>query len=57
MALHDHRAHGRSHGHHMEAAAARPAEVRPGRDTSSHHFGGLLLTDYRGAHSPTAGLQ
>ena len=56
MALNDHRAHGRSHGHDVEVAGADPAEVLAGRDAGRHRLGGLLVADPRGDHPPAAGL-
>lgn len=48
MALHDDRAHGRSHTHDLEVAGsadgAGSAEVGACRDASGHGFGGFLLT-------------
>ena len=56
MALNDHRAHGRSHGHDVEGAGADPAEVLARRDAGRHRLGELLVPDPRGDHPPAAGL-
>ena len=56
MALYDHRAHGRSHGHDVEGAGADPAEVLAGRDASRQRLGGLLVPGPRGDHPAAAGL-